>query len=246
MPNSATYKLSITNENPSNHSLNSVVMQPRVSTPIDLQAATSNIKVQSEGDCPRFVQTVVRYIFTEFFSLAHRTGLYNRQKMLWESIARVNDVAVHRLQQGFFSKTDLPYFDLHFQDSKGRPVLLACVAEPEALAGAEGEVERRLKDAVKSLQQRAEKLRSKGGTLSGVFLVFPKPFPENVLKIIEDLTGASDPVGRFESILPEPLLMPIDLLEVDLGQLEHDAADSIDSVRLVHPDLVVKGRAKSD
>jgi len=245
MPNSATYKLSITNENPSNHTLNSVVMQPRASTPIDLQAATSSIKVESDGDCPRLIETVVRYIFTEFFSLAHRTGLYNRQKLLWESIARVNDVAVHRLQQGFFSKTDLPYFDLHFRDSKGRPVLLACVAEPDAVLAADNESERRLKDSVKALQQRAEKLRAKSGTLSGVFLVYPKPFPENVLKIVEGLTGASDPVGRFESILPEPLLMPIDLLEVDLVQLDHAAADSTEPVRLVHPDLAVKNRGKS-
>lgn len=220
-------------------------MQPRASTPIDLQAATSNIKVESDSDCPRMLQAVVRYVFTEFFSLAHRTGLYNRQKLLWESIARVNDVAVHRLQQGFFTKTNLPFFDLHFQDSKGRAVLLACVAEPDALVGSDVDVERRLKDSVKALQQRAEKLRGKSGTLSGVFLVFPKPFPENVLKIVEDLTGASDPVGRFESILPEPLLMPIDLLEVDLDQLEHESESSTDAVRLVHPDLVVKGRAKS-
>ncbi|MBI2811145.1 MAG: hypothetical protein HYX67_09995, partial [Candidatus Melainabacteria bacterium] len=190
------------------------------------------------------LQTVVRYVFTEFFTLAHRTGLYNRQKLLWESIARVNDVAVHRLQQGIFSKSNLPYFDLHFQDSKGRPLLLACVAEPEAAMGADGDGERKLKDSVKALQQRAEKLRSKSGTLSGVFLVYPKPFPENVLKIIEDLTGASDPVGKFESILPEPLLIPIDLLEVDLDQLSEDGDQSTESVRLVHPDLVVKGRSK--
>ncbi|MBS1956812.1 MAG: hypothetical protein JST89_21665 [Cyanobacteria bacterium SZAS-4] len=245
MPNSATYKLSITTENSSSHTLNSVVMQPRVSTPIDLQAATSNIKVESDSDCPPMLQTVVRYIFTEFFSLAHRTGLYNRQKLLWESIARINDVAVHRLQQGLFSKTNLPYYDLHFQDSKGRPLLLACVAEPEAVMGADADGERKMKDAVKALQQRAEKLRSKGGTLSGVFLVYPKPFPENVLKIVEDLTGASDPVGKFESILPEPLLIPIDLLEVNLEQLESSAEINMDAMRLVHPDLVVKGRAKS-
>lgn len=201
----------------------------------------------NDSDCPPLLVTVVRYVLTEFFTLAHRTGLYNRQKLLWESIGRVNDVAVHRLRQGLFSKTDLPYFDLHFQDSKGRPVLLASVAEPDAVLGSDNDVERKLKDSVKTLQQRAEKLRSKGGTLSGVFLVYPKPFPENVLKIIEDLTGASDPVGKFESILPEPLLMPIDLLEVDLVQLNKlSDEECTQAVRLVHPDLAVKGRAKGD
>ncbi len=242
MPNSATYKLSIKTANPSNYTLNSVVGQPRVCTPIDLAAATSNIEVVSDSTAvPTLLETVVRYVITDFFSLAHRTGLYNRQKLLWESIARVNDVAAFRLQQGLFLKVDLPYFDLHFQDSKGRPLILACVAEPEAVLGSDNDVERKLKDQVKSLQQRAEKLRSSKGTLTGLFLVYPKPFPENVLKIVEELTGASDPVGRFESILPEPLLVPIDLLEVDLVQMDKGLA-SIACVRLVHPDLVVKGR----
>ncbi len=245
MPNSATYKLSIKTANQSNYTLNSVVGQPRVCTPIDLAAATSNIEVGSDGTVvPALLETVVRYVITDFFSLAHRTGLYNRQKLLWESIARVNDVAAFRLQQGLFQKVDLPYFDLHFQDSKGRPLILACIAEPEAVLGSDNDVERKLKDQVKSLQQRAEKLRSSKGTLTGLFLVYPKPFPENVLKIVEELTGASDPVGRFESILPEPLLVPIDLLEVDLVQMGKDSGSTA-CVRLVHPDLVVKGRSKS-
>jgi hypothetical protein len=244
MPNSATYKLSIKTANPSIYTLNSVVAQPRVCTPTDLAAATSNIQVESEGaDAPRLVETVVRYVVTDFFSLAHRTGLYNRQKLLWESISRVNDVAAFRLQQGLFQKVNLPYIDLHFQDSKGRPLILACVAEPEAVLGSDNDVERKLKDQMKSLQQRAEKVRSSKGTLTGIFLVYPKPFPENVLKIVEELTGATDPVGRFESILPEPLLVPIDLLEVDLVQMDKDPGNTA-CIRLVHPDLVVKGRTK--
>jgi hypothetical protein len=245
MPNSATYKLSITTINPLTQTLNSVVANPRVCTPIDLQAATSNIKVESDDSVPNLVQAVVRFVLTDFFTLAHRTGLYNRQKLLWESIARVNDVAVHRLTQGLFAKSELPYLDLYFQDSKGRPLILACVAEPEAVLGSDGEIDRKLKDQVKAVQQRAEKLRSKGGTLSGVFLVYPQPFPENVLKIVEDLTGASDPVGKFESILPEPLLIPLDLLEVDMVQLANLGHQVSDPVRLIHPDLVVKGRAKT-
>ena len=118
------------------------------------------------------------------------------------------------------------------------------MSEGEAML-ADNDLERQLKDQVKSLQQRAEKLRSSKGTLAGVFLVYPKPFPEKVLKIIEELTGASDPVGRFESILPEPLLVPIDLLEVDIVQMDREPEYSSDLVRLVHPDLVVKGRSKS-
>lgn len=242
MPTSATYKLSISNTNPSNHTLKEIVASPRVSSPFDLQAAIGNIVVEPDGDCPDIVTAVVRYIFTDFFLLAHRTGLYNRQKLLWEAISRVNDVAAFRVKQGFFAKTDLPYFDLHFRDAKGRVILLASVAEPDAVLGSDNDVERKVKDQLKALQQRAEKVRSKGGALAGVFLVYPKPFPENVLKIVEDLTGASDPVGRFESILPEPLLVPLDLLEIDVVQLNR--GEMAELVRLVHPDLGVKGRAK--
>ncbi|HEY9676577.1 MAG TPA: hypothetical protein V6C76_01145 [Drouetiella sp.] len=244
MPNPATYKLTVTTTNPSSHTLNEVVGNPRVTSPIDLQAAVGNIKLEVEGDCPRLVEAVVRYVFTEFFALAHRTGLYNRQKHLWESIARVNDIVVNRVKEGFLMKTDFPYLDVVFQDAKGRPVILACVAEPDAMHGSEKDVDKNLEWALKSLKQRAEKMKSKGGTLAGVFCVYPEPFPEIVLRQVEKLVGAEDPVGKFESIMPEPLLIPIDLLEVDMVKLAKD--DHSNSVRLIHPDLAVKGRAKAD
>jgi hypothetical protein len=159
---------------------------------------------------------------------------------LWEAIARVAQVDAFRLQQGIFTKAALPFFDLHFNDVKGRPLLYAHVVEP-AGAQTEAEAERKQKELVKSVLLRAEKLRATKGQLFGVFLVCPKPFPENVLKSIEKSTGAADPVGRFESLLPEPLLVPINLLEVDTIALESGMDDTV-TVQLVHPNLGARGR----
>lgn len=240
MSNSATYKFSVKSLNSLNYSLNSVVGQPRSSLPIDVSAACANVEIESASDAaPAVVRTVVRYVLTDFFALAHRTGLYNRQKLLWESIARVNEIDVFRHRQGIFQKTDLPYLDAHFLDAKGRPLILAHIVEP-AYTDRSDDLERRLKDQVRSLQHRADKLKSSKGTLAGVFLCYPKPFPEIVLKMVEGLTGGSDPVGRFESILPEPLSIPIDLLEIDVAALARQ--EQSDAVRLVRPDLTVKGR----
>jgi hypothetical protein len=240
------HKLKIICPNPENHSLVSVISQPRTCKQIDVAAACGNLEIEPSEETPFLLQAVVRYIFRDFFAMAHRTGLYNRQMGLWEAIARVCEVDAFRLEQGFFTKRFLPFFELHFNDGKGRLLFYAHVCEPDeaVVAAGDKEIERRQKELVKSVLSRAEKLKAAKGQLFGVFLVCPKPFPENILKSIEKSTGANDPVGKFESLLPEPLLVPIDLLEVDISAIENGSQDPA-AVQLVHPDLGSRGATPS-
>jgi len=231
-----TYKLTVKCPNPENYSLASVISQPRTCKQIDVAAACRNLEIEAAAATPELLQAVVAYILTDFFAIAHRTGLYNRQKGLWEAIARVGEVDAFRLKQGIFAKADLPFFDLHFNDSKGRLLFYAHVVEAEPV-GTEAQLVRKQKELVKSVFSRADKLRAAKGQLFGVFLVCPKPFPEIVLKMIEKATDGADPVGRFESLLPEPLLVPIDLLQVDTDALSQDES----AVQLVHPNLGARG-----
>jgi hypothetical protein len=233
-----THKLTIKCPNPATYSLPFVTSQPRVCKQIDVAAACENLEIEEDSPTPSLVMSVVRYIMQDFFAIAHRTGLYNRQKGLWESLGRVEYIEAFRLQQGLFSKKDLPFFQLHFNDNKGRLLLFAQVAEEGAMTG--DDLDYRQKESVKSFLSKADKLRAAKGGLFGMFLVYPKPFPENVLRMIEKMTGASDPVGKFESVLPEPLLVPIDLLQMETTLLQ--TKNESEAVQLIHPNLGARGR----
>lgn len=235
MPNSATYKLKIKCADPSEITLNSVITSPRTSNPLNLAAACRNTSVETdEPETPIVVRACVQYLIIEFFALAHRTGLYNRQKLLWESLGRVTDVEVFRQQQGLFQKTNLPVFDLHFNDGKGRMALLGCLLEDPTYI----DDERKQKDFLKALLQRAEKLKSSKGLSGGIVLFCPSPFPNNVLSEVLKQTNGKDPIARYESMLPEPVSLAIDLIEYSYEESETIRVN----LRLVQPDIAVPAR----
>jgi hypothetical protein len=238
MSSSATYKLQIKCADAQEFTLNSVIGAPRTCTPFNLAAACKNVLVESSApEAPFLVSACTQYLLTEFFSLAHRTGLYNRQRPLWEALARITEVEAHRLRQGFFQKVDLPSLDLYGKDGRDRVILLANVAEDEALGGDD----RKPIEYLKGLLGRAEKLKNSRGLSGGIILFCPRPFPDAIVNNIIKQTSGNDPVARYESLLGEPLAMSIDLVEFEL---EEDGNRSAVQFRLVHPPLPVGARAK--
>ncbi|HEY9714601.1 MAG TPA: hypothetical protein V6C72_14130 [Chroococcales cyanobacterium] len=214
MAEKADYRFEIKCANPAEFTLSNVIGTPRTLLPLDVKSACDNLLFESESDAsPEIVPAMIRYLLTDFFQLLHRTGLYNRQKLLWESFARVAAVDGIQLKQGIFSKTTLPEIDLYFNDKDRKTLMLAHVVE-ESADGLLSD-ERKLKDVVRAFQHKADKLKASRGNLTGIFLCFPKPFPEIVLRMVESLTGASDPVGKYDSRLPEPLGIPLDLVEYE-------------------------------
>lgn len=194
-------------------------------TPVDVQSACSNVALEFSNDKrpSEAVISVVNYLLTEYFATSHSSGLYNRQKQLWESLAKSVEVVCTRLITGFWKRVDEPFVDMLFRDARGQGLLYARVVEQPVSEG-------KSKEILATLLKRAGKLQSKNA-LSGVVLVFPQPFPEGILNKVKTLTNAGeDPVARFESKLAE-LGLTVILMEIDLSD---------NSLRLLQPDLTKK------
>ena len=238
MAETAIYRYRVNLINSEAINFKTVVNNPRVYKPQDLQAAAGNLEIVPlhGGDPNPYVHCLVEYIVTEFFSMAHRTGLYNRQKVLWESVSRISDVEVFQHTKGIFRKNPLPIFDLHFLDHKRRILIMSRLAQPDAAI-----TDKALQRLVKSLIHKAATTEFR----VGLFLCSGEPFPASVCQYVAKMTSADDPVGRYESLLPEPISIPLNLLAIGTpaGGEGEAAVLSVRSIRLVHPDLTVSRRA---
>lgn len=196
---------------------------PRVALPADLESAARNLAIkQTSQGAPAKVTALVHCLITQFFVQAHRTGLYNRQPSLWGSIAKAGSAEATQLSTGIFQKQMLPVYDLTIFDLRDRPVVLArLVCETQTPQ------DNFYNNLLSGLLQKAKQ----NPGLNGLFFVCPEPFPQNILAKVAKLTSSHDPVGRYESRLPEPSQAHLNLLEI--------ASESGDkfSVRLVHPNL---------
>ncbi len=222
------YKFDVQVLNSEAISPDSIVRSPRTFKPQDLLAARQNMDIIcSSPDPAPAVAELVEFILGDFFIQAHRTGLYNRQKNLWESLSKVTSVSVFQLRSGIFKRVPVPLFDLHLQDFRGRPFILGHLVDPTFEAGKTSS-----ETLLKRFLRRAEKLPG----LTGLFFCCPAQEAQSLRTAVSKLTGGDDPVGRYEARLPEPLSVPLNL--VGLGPPEPDRKPGLRSaVHLVHPDL---------
>jgi hypothetical protein len=232
MPKTPSYKLSISNNDEIGFTLHKVVMEPRQCTPLDLAAAAKNVRIdfhgENEDEIAILSKKMVNYLLTDFFVLAHRTGLYNRQLKLWEALAGISEVKIAQLQQGFFKKIDLPIWDLLMLDSKGRTKLLVRMVFDIPNAEFDLNNEKGCKALLASTVQRAERLRIENPSFNGVFLFCPKPAGEYVRSYISMITVVDDPVGKYEAKI-------VSLPDVSLNLFEYESAG--DELKMLHPSL---------
>lgn len=214
-----THTIEIKVRNAAAYTLNNVVATARSCSPQDLNLAAANVElVCDSGKIPGEVVDFVTFVVTDLFTHLHRSGLYNRQRAFWESIARAVKVSVHPVMQGFFRKEALPMFDVHFEDASGGTTLLAFVVQNHA----QWKEPRYAVAYFKELLQRAQQLDRKRPTLKTLMVVAPKPFSEELFKHVEKMLGGPniDPVTRYESVLQTPLNVHIDLFEYGVGQAD--------------------------
>ncbi len=218
-----THTIEIKVRNAAAYTLNNVVATARSCSPQDLNLAAANVDlVCNTGKMPAEVTDFVNFVVTDLFTLLHRSGLYNRQRAFWESIARAVKVSVHPVMQGFFRKEALPMYDVHFEDASGGTTLLALVVQNHA----QWKEPRYATAYFKELLHRAQQLDRKRPTLKAVMVVAPKPFSEELFKHVEKMLGGPniDPVTRYESVLQAPLVVHVDLIEYGVGQSDQPEA----------------------
>jgi hypothetical protein len=192
--------------------ITTVLSAPRKCMPGEVLSACRNIELASEPELvPRSWLDFVAFVVKDFFALAHRTGLYNRQTALWTAIGRVVEVKVVRPQTGIFTSVDEPYADFSFFDGRGNRIIWATLLDLQP-KDARLLKDKGLKRFIADSIRRAEKIQKKEGKLSGLFIGLPGPITEPVFDVVARLTGASDPVGRYEALLPAPMKIPLNLL----------------------------------
>lgn len=210
---------------------------PRTFKPKDvLSACQNNELILKSGDPPAAVVSLATYLMTDFFAMSHATGLYNRQKQMWESLSKVNAIHVTQLDSGIFKKVAVEVFDFAFVDYKGKPLIAALLVTgvPEK------------QSPLSLLKAFIGRVQGKS-SLNGALACFPVKFPEEVVDFLSKQTDSTDLIGKYESILPA-LKVPFDLLEMNVSNLLHVTQENNESAELrtvfhlVHPDLK-KGRA---
>lgn len=115
--------------------------------------------------------------------------------------------------------------DLVLLDRNERALIIARLVDPERA----GELDdRTCIQHLNTFLKKVSKLQMTRGTLAGCFVCFPGSGRDEVLKKIEAIVGADDPVGKYEAQLPPPASIPLDFLIYN---------EDFTAVDLVYPQL---------
>lgn len=240
------FSVIVKNAEPEAFNLGTVTQAPRVAAAQDLAAACENLVFESsDNKIPDLVLAAIKFVITGYFTDAHQSGLYNRQMRLWETISKIALVDVQQVTKGFFQKTALPVYELLFKTVTGKVPIAALVIEPSYGANH--------LDLLKDFLAKVAKIQAQSGNqLTGVFVVCDSPFPPAILTYVEKVTGAEDPVAKFDSILPPPYQAHINLVVNLHGNIQAEDINESSSglvtgrMQLLHPQLRVKKTAAKD
>ncbi|CAN5209530.1 hypothetical protein BH11CYA1_BH11CYA1_31990 [soil metagenome] len=239
-----SFSVIVKNAQPEAFNLGSITQAPRNAAAQDLDAACKNLVFEpSDNKIPDLVLAAIKFIITGYFSDAHQSGLYNRQLRLWEAISKITVVEVQQVSKGFFQKVGLPIYEMLFKTAHGKIPIAALVIEPASGANH--------LEIMKDFLVKVAKIQAQSGNqLKGVFVVCDSPFPPAVLSYVEKAIGAQDPVAKFDSILPPPYQVHINLVvnlhrkkeAVEAGGEPELPASGLVTGRLLllHPQLRVK------
>jgi hypothetical protein len=169
--------------------------------------------------------------------------LYNRQLGLWETISKVALVQVQPVTKGIFQKITLPVYELLFKTVSGKVPIVALVIEPSSTVSH--------LELLKDFLAKVAKIQAQSGNqIKGAFVICDSPFPPAILSFVEKAIGAEDPVARFDSILPPPYQVHINLVVNLHGSSENvEKEEHIEEsggglvtgrLQLLHPQLRAK------
>jgi hypothetical protein len=248
MPKISVHKLAVKSVAETAFSLHRVTANPRQCSPTDLQRSADNLKLEPlTADVPEAPLALVHYLLTDFFAQFHRTGLYNRQLALWESLARICEVHIERLKEGVMAKIELPIWEIRMLDAKGQKLLLARFLDHSATNLIDPD---NGKDAARFLQyaiKRAEKLKVESPAFAGLILCCSGQMPEIIIGNVAKLTG-DDAVARYQSLLPT-IGCPVDLIverSLKFSLVQPQLPERIKSISLTMAKLEREEQAPSE
>lgn len=235
-----SFSVIIKNADSEAFNLGSVTQAPRSAAAQDLKAACDNLVFEpSDNKIPDLVFSAIRFVMASYFSAAHQSGLYNRQLRLWETISKIAVVEVQPVTKGLFQKVALPVYELLFKTVNGKIPIVALVLEPSSGSNQ--------LELLKDFLAKVAKMQAQSGNqVRGVFVVCDSPFPPAILSFVEKAIGADDPVARFDSILPPPYQVHINLVVNLHGNIQPEHIQESDSglvtgqLQLLHPQLRAK------
>lgn len=224
-------KFKIENLEPTSFSLFNVTREPRAFAPDDIKAACNNLLIRELPDSPVKLsspsQFFLHYLFTDYFQRAHQSGLYNRQRELFEAIGKVDHGESEPVSYGmFFNKTLWPCKDITLFDKDNNPLIVARVVDEneKASMGLERTDKSNAMDWLRNFVDKLNKLQTRKNCVAGAFFAFVGDFPSDLKARVENLIGVSDPIARYDCKLPPPAMLSLNLLEMHkTGDTEYDA-----------------------
>lgn len=212
------------------YTLTNVFSAPRQCSPVDIKAAATSVElIAQRSDMPNGLFAFASFMTLGFFALAHRTGLYNRQRNLWESIGRVVEICCQRPRRGIFKKVNEPFVDVFCLDAKGAVLIFGRLADADMTALPEKAKKYFVSEALK----RAQEIKRSQGFLFGLFLAVHEDLPQSVQLMIDEMTSQADPIARYESCLPAPLNVPLNVVKLETVT---SAVEPM-NISLIHPSL---------
>lgn len=199
MPKKPNFILEVTIRVAEAYTLDTVARSPRMFKPKDVLSACDNLHVElKSGPAPQFIQSFVLWMLRDYFALAHRTGLYNRQINLWQSLSKVARVEVSQKSVGIFKRDLVPIYELIMQDVKQKPLVYALLVAGDPRPAEPVTEKSDFVGVYKNFLADSRRLT----TITGMFICFAvEPFPEAVLKFLKKQTDSNHPVGRYEALI---------------------------------------------
>lgn len=206
-----------------------ICQNPRSFRAQDVVLASQNVVLSVvEGNPPPELLEVTSFIIGDFFAVAHGSGLYNRQIKLWEALARIVKIEVIQLTSGIFHKKQIPVFDLHMQDARGRQTVAARIC-PGNLTEKGINLLKLSKNFLTSQEEKPD--------LTGLFICLPENETAPVANYLSRLTKSNNPVAKYESVVPR-LAVPLNLLSILKNPLPASEDDPLNrNIVLLLPDL---------
>lgn len=212
-------KFKIESLEPTSFSLFNVTREPRAFAPDDIKAACNNLVIRELSDSPVKLsspsQFFLHYLFTDYFQRAHQSGLYNRQRELFEAIGKVEYGESEPVSYGmFFNKVLWPCNDITLFDKDKNPLIVARVVDEKDSAVSERTDKSNAMDWLRNFVDKLNKLQTRKNCVAGAFFAFVGDFPLDLKARVENLIGVSDPVARYDCKLPPPAMLSLNLLEM--------------------------------